>query len=180
MWAKINIHWNDDQIFTIIIGVNVKFFTITIGVKIFATTKGEKGKNFVENSTIKRIRILCQWRAEKVRAVLAIGINCPWARRDLYCTTFVVTQDLYFSEGPLHLVASDNEQLGCTEDLIYSGSPRRPWTKNVSFRHMKWIKEWVYFSVWWWSITRKKKWQETSSLRVAHDAKFPSFFSGWY
>jgi hypothetical protein len=24
----------------------------------------------------------------------------------------------------------------------------------------------------------KKKWQETASLRVAHDAKFPSFFSG--
>jgi hypothetical protein len=27
-----------------------------------------------------------------------------------------------------------------------------------------------------WSIHPKKKWRETASLRVAHDAKFPSFF----
>jgi hypothetical protein len=41
---------------------------------------------------------------------------------------------------------------------------------------LDWFKEWIYFFVWWWSITRKKM-TETASLRVTHDAKFPSFYA---
>jgi hypothetical protein len=38
------------------------------------------------------------------------------------------------------------------------------------------FKEWIYFLVCGWKYPSEKKWRETASLRVAHDAKFPSFF----
>ena len=39
--------------------------------------------------------------------------------------------------------------------------------------------EFIFF-VCGWKYPSEKKWRETASLRVAHDAKFPSFFSDGY